>query len=112
MTRPDDPPPGILAEIAELIGFVSVEKLARELGGESVHVPKPQNLREGHALVQCLGMREAAIIAGTFGGEVVYIPSAREWVGRRMAARGTPSSVIARTLDVSRRTARRYRKAG
>ena len=111
MARPDDPPPGVLAEIAELIGPLMAEALARDLGGQSLHVPQPQNLRDTHVLARCLGLTDAATIAGTFSGECLYVPRARRWVAARMFARGCSAATVAQALNVSRRAARGYRKA-
>ena len=107
-----DAPPGILAEIAELVGLHLTEVLAIELGGKNVHVPLPAGMTKRNPLWMAIGPEGAAEIAGRFGREDIYVPRARRWVARRMFARGASAAEVARRLHVTRSAARGYRRGG
>lgn len=111
MARPEDPPPGVLADIAELVGDDAAERLAVALGGRDLYCVLARNVRAANALVGVLDADDARKVTERFTGETVYIPRARRWVARRMFDRGCGTTVVARTLGVSRSVARRYRKA-
>lgn len=104
-----DAPPGILAEIADLIGLHLTEVLAVELGGKNVHVPLPAGMTGKNPVWRALGPEPALEIAGRFAREDIYVPRARRWVARRMFARGASAAEVARRLQVTRSAARRYR---
>lgn len=68
--------PGILQEIAELIGLPEALKLADHYGGVRLYVPL--TIPEGHVLAELVGMEAARKLSDRFGGmEHFDIPKAR-----------------------------------
>ena len=104
--------PGILADLAEAVGAEAALDMALALGGESLHVPLPDNLRSGHPLAEAAGIENARRIAERFTGECLYIPKARRALVRRMARQGLGTAEIASRLGISKSAARRYRQGG
>ncbi len=67
--------PGILQEIAALIGLPATLKLAQKYGGVRLYVP--QLLPEDHVLVDLVGLEAARKLAEHYGGLVHFdIPKA------------------------------------
>lgn len=66
--------PGILQEIAELIGMAAMLKLVAKYGGVRLYVPK--TIATGHDLVELIGRQAAETLADHFGGEMLEIPKA------------------------------------
>jgi hypothetical protein len=110
--------PGVLAEIAEIAGGAAALQVADAKGGlEKVHIPLPGNLREGHWLVDAVGMNHAQAIARRLGGAKIDIPFG-PFAGQRKRthaairqgiAEGSSPAAIARATGVHQRTARRHR---
>ncbi len=100
--------PGVLAEIAELAGREAALKLALAMGGEQIHVPRPDNVKAGHPLAGAIGAPAAVLVSGRFAGESLYVPKARRALARHLHAKGTPKAAIAARLGVSIKTARQY----
>ena len=106
--------PGVLAEIAEVVGYRTAIALALEWGGEDVHFPKPDYLAQhpGHPLAQVLADEgTAALIAHHYGGGNVYVPQARGACTVALAADGLSPCEIATRLNLSPRSVRRYLRA-
>ena len=110
--------PGVLAEIAEIAGGAAALQVADAKGGlEKVHIPMPDNLRDGHWLVEAVGMNHAQAIARRLGGGKVDSPFGpfagqrkRTHAAIRQAIEGGSSPAeIARATGVHQRTARRHR---
>lgn len=102
--------PGILAEIARLVGDDAAERLAVARGGQTLHVPGARTLTETHDLVKILGERRAHMISAAYAGESLYIPRARKWVAMRMFDRGASANYVATRLGLSISAARTYRR--
>lgn len=110
MTGPAPPLPGILAEIAEAAGRGAAVEVALRFGGDPLHVPHPAHIGPGHPLAELVSLETARAIARRCGAGTVEIPLARKAVAAHLAAIGLTTPEIARKLNISRRTARRYRK--
>jgi len=103
--------PGILGQIAEVVGEETALKLAAEFGGRRLYVPvRP---RPGDALAQALGMDGAQKVARILAGHV-EIPVCRNWQLRRqlleLIKTDLPSAEIAKRLRCHERTVWRYRR--
>ncbi|GEC14268.1 hypothetical protein [Nitrobacter winogradskyi] len=111
--------PGVLAEIAELIGEAGALAIAARRGGTRVYFP--QKVPADHWLVACVGLKAAAMVSERFGGETCDIPlviggTYRQFI-RAIAERiheldGTGDShahEIAHRLGVTQRTVHRHR---
>lgn len=67
--------PGVLQEIAELIGLPGTLKLVEVYGGVRLYVPK--RMEQDHPLASLIGFDNAATLAATYGGELHFdIPRA------------------------------------
>ncbi len=100
--------PGVLAEVEEVAGRDAALKLALGFGGEQVHVPRPENVKAGHKLVDSLGAPAAFLVAGRFQGEQIYVPKARRAIVLDLHARGASARYIATKIGVSTRAVRQY----
>lgn len=69
--------PGILAQIAELVGEEAAHLVALANGGRRIYIPKPDNLKPGHWLVDTVGMDKARKIADAIGGGHIDLPLGR-----------------------------------
>lgn len=75
--------PGILQDIAELIGLPGTLKLVETYGGVRLYVPK--KIDAAHDLARLIGLEQATTLAETYGGELHFdIPRA---VAATLAAR-------------------------
>ena len=107
----DNPPlTGVLAGIEEIAGREAAVRLAETRGGQSIHVPRPEHLSDGHLLASAVGLRLARAIAARYSGEVIYVPMDRRAVVRHLAAMGLPTADIAARLRLSHSVVRRYRR--
>ena len=79
-------------------------------GDDGWDVPTRANTEAGADLALLIGAPAAAEVMRLLGGGAVAVPLARRHVAHWMVARGSSVSEIARTMRVSRRTARRYMK--
>lgn len=105
----DAPPlPGVLSEIEEIAGREAALALARHMGGQTVHMPKPGHLGTDHMLAAAVGAKAAKTIADRFQGEVVYVPIARRAEVLALAAEGLSNKEIAARLRISRRSVERH----
>ncbi len=105
--------PGVLAEIAALAGRDAALGIALHHGGDDGwDVPRTIEGAAGRALVGLVGAEAAAAIVGRFGGEALAVPLARRAVVEWLAEQGWSSAKIACRLNITRRTARRYRRHG
>lgn len=59
--------PGVLQEIAELIGLPGTLKLVETYGGARLYVPK--KIDAAHDLARLIGLDHATLLADTYGGE-------------------------------------------
>lgn len=66
--------PGVLAEIAELVGNAKALQVAAHAGGTRVYFPS--NVHPDHWLVQCVGLEDAGKILERFAGDTCDIPQA------------------------------------
>lgn len=85
--------PGILADIADIVGEDAALLVARAGGGRRVYIPKPAYLKEGHWLVDAVGMDKAHAIADAIGGGQVDLPQGPA------GGRAQTQRAIARALD-------------
>lgn len=104
------PLPGILAEVEAIAGRAAALALAEALGGETVHIPRAENLADDHCLVWAVGA-SAAAISSRYAGEKVYVPRARRALVLHLAAAGWPSRRIASRLGITSRAVREYQRA-
>ena len=103
--------PGILGDIADVAGHEAALRIAWQHGGDDGwDVPARANTEAGAELSMLIGAPAAAEVMRLLGGGAVAVPLARRHVAHWMVARGSSVSEIARTMRVSRRTARRYMK--
>lgn len=104
--------PGVLSLIADEIGIGCAIKLARARGGRYTFIPK--HPRPGQALVDIVGLEDAARISTLLGHGNVLIPCGNIGgaAGRRarieqMLSEGASFSTIAAEVDVHIRTVER-----
>ena len=110
-TGPQHPPlPRGLAEIAEIVGREAALDLAQHMGGRSIHVPRPENIRSTHDLAVAMGMEAAKAVAERFQGENRNVPMAKRALVFRLAAKGLTARQIADRLGITVHSARRYRR--
>ena len=111
--------PGVLAEIAELIGEAGALAIAARRGGTRAYFP--ERLSEDHWLIECVGPAAAQKISERFGGNASDIPlviggSYRQFL-RAIAKRvheldsdgGLCDGEIALKLGITDRSVRRHR---
>lgn len=103
--------PGVLADIAAVAGREAALSVALAFGGQTFYLPTSEWLaahpgRE-HPLREHLGAALAGV-AGRIGGETIYIPMATRACVVHLSAKGVDTSIIARRLRISEKTARRY----
>ena len=103
------PLPGVLAEIEELVGREKALDLALALGGQSIHVPRAENMASDHPLAVALG-GHAATVARRHAGECLYVPMARRELVVHLTAEGKGTADIAAILRISKSAVRRYRQ--
>lgn len=112
--------PGVLAEIAELVGDAKALQIAAHAGGTRVYFPS--RVHPDHWLVQCVGLDDAAKILERFAGDTCDIPQAghgsfaqfRRGIAQRiheLDGEDKSSKDIAREVGVSQRTIHRHRQA-
>ncbi|MGW1423640.1 hypothetical protein ACWAT4_26365 [Bradyrhizobium manausense] len=112
--------PGVLAEIAELVGNAKALQIAAHAGGTRIYFPS--KVHPDHWLVQCVGLDAAGKILERFAGDTCDIPQAGHGsyarFRRSVAARieqlegeDASSKDIARDVGVSQRTVHRRRAA-
>ena len=101
--------PGVLADIAEIVGRDAALALALALGGQSIHVPRPGGLHPDHPLFKALG-GAAEDIAAHYAGESLYIPHARRILVLHLSGQGRTAREIAGMLGISPRAVRQHRR--
>ena len=99
--------PGVLAEIEELAGREAALNVALVLGGQSIHVPRPDHMAADHPLPVALGAG-AAVVCERFQGESLYIPKARRALVRHLVEGGYGTAQITRLLGLTKQTVRQY----
>ncbi len=116
--------PGILQEIAELVGEAAAVAISSRFGGTRVYFPTAAKAHEGHWLWECIGLEAAKKLCDHFEvdgrGQRIEIPlyvggTFRQLV-RAIATRvheldqaGASSTEIVRKLGVTQRTVHRHR---
>lgn len=94
--------PGILGDVARLLGDGSAETFARAFGDDRFYIPKVKNLKETHPLVKTLGQKAAITIAEAMGGREYAIPTARWSLShhrvRVFRSKGWDAKAIAKAL--------------
>lgn len=70
--------PGILRELAELIGITGTMTLVDEYGGVRLYVP--MTLPEDHPLINLIGPENAQKVIEGYGGEKLEIPKAIDYM--------------------------------
>jgi hypothetical protein len=116
--------PGILAEIAQLVGEPAAVNIAARVGGSRVYIPA--TVADDHWLVECVGRAKAEQICRHFavdgGGQEIDVPIAgggayaqlRRAVARRIHELDLAKKSereIAKDVRVTGRTVRRHRRA-
>ncbi len=112
--------PAVLAEIAEVAGLVPAIQIAKAKGGQRVTFPA--KLKDGHWLIEAVGIDAARVICAHFatdvGGIDIDIPfgptSTRARRKRQISeliGQGKSANQIARVVQVDRRTVFRHKKA-
>ncbi|MQT13661.1 hypothetical protein [Segnochrobactrum spirostomi] len=106
--------PPLLREIAEVAGLTAARILGERYACLRKVVPEVRNVRDGHWLVEAVGMNAALAIARRMGGDTIEIPSMMINEGRRrrrrireLAGAGATRVEIARKIGVHRRTVQR-----
>lgn len=105
----DAPLPGVLAEVETVAGREAALGLALALGGQSIHVPRPENLHADHPLAVAAGAGAGAIVE-YFAGESVYVPHARSALVLHLTEIGHGTRQIAARLGISPRAVRQHRR--
>lgn len=104
--------PGILADIARLVGVPVALRFAETFGGQRVYVPRPRALDKGHAFVRGLGLRAARHLAEQFQGEYLKVPNARVELHalacRRLWLEGHSVNDICRITHLTRSRVQRH----
>ena len=103
----DEPLPGILAEVEEIVGREKAIRLAIQLGGREMHIPHPDKLRADHPIVAVTGIRRGRKIAERFNGVSVYVPHARREITIYMVQQGRTVKEISDMLQTSANTIRK-----
>lgn len=103
--------PGVLAEVARLVGVERALVLAEKWGGQRQYLPSAERLRPDHEICRILGRRAARLVCAQLGGAEVAVPSARAqrtaWRARELRRAGRPVTAIAEELGLSERHAQR-----
>ena len=105
------PLPGVLEEIADVVGRPTAIAMALAWGGREVHIPKPRHLARhpDHPLARLLEAEGTALrVSDYLGGCSVYLPRARRACAVHLAAGGATPVEIATRLALSPSAARRY----
>ena len=111
--------PGVLKEIAELVGNAKALQIAAHVGGTRVYFPS--KVHADHWLVQCIGLDATSKLLERFGGDTCDIPQAghgsfarfRRGIAehiQQLEGQDKSSKDIARDVGVSQRTIHRRRK--
>lgn len=104
------PPPAHVARFAEAIGPELTMKLLLALGGGELGISDRPGARS--RLVQIIGPDAARRLAARAHLLPRRIPLGNEWLARCLAAQGTPTAEIARTLRASDVAVRGWLKPG
>ncbi|WP_345935607.1 hypothetical protein [Tistrella arctica] len=96
--------PGILADIAKIVGVDAALRLAEAHGGTRLYIP--QDVQAGHELARVLGVQGAKLVCRSpLGGDTHAVPSAvpliRAIRARRLRAEGWSHGRIARELGIT-----------
>lgn len=99
--------PGLLQDIAELVGTTAAIAIARNLGGRPLYIPTEPRLRAAHPLARTVGLKRARLIARRWGGGSVVVPNAKVFLhwydARALRAQGRSLTEIATALRLSRK---------
>lgn len=105
--------PGELEGIAEIVGSEAALALAMSLGGRDIRIPKRQaTLREGHFLVDAIGMAAARELVEFYGGAALYIPEARRELAASLLNAGMTVADVSARIGRTPASVRRYRRQG
>jgi len=63
--------PGVLREIAELIGLPATMAIVQQYGGVRLYVPK--EITQDHPLIKLVGICNAVTLSDSYGGETLEI---------------------------------------
>ena len=102
----DEPLPGILAEVEDIIGREKTIRLAIQLGGREMHIPRPDRMDSSHPIAIEVGIRKARRIAKRYSGESVYVPHARKAITLYLLQQGRTVQEISEVLSVSKKAVR------
>jgi hypothetical protein len=106
-----------LGPIIDIIGLRKAMELFRVRKGRVAYIPKPENLKQGHWIVEAIGSKAASDLALHNGGNTIAIPNGvsinkvirdREIVAMRL--KGVPMIEVAKAFDISARTVREATK--
>jgi len=100
--------PGLLGEMARIVGVDVAIAVARRFGGRRLYIP--QKMKRDNLLAKAVGMKAASIIARHYSGDTFEIPSARHslrhYDARKHRAKGKSSAAIAEALGIGERQVR------
>ena len=74
--------PGVLIEVASVIGEAGAWSLVDRFGGREIQVPAPDRVQCGHPLAMALGLDAAKRFAQRFEGPRFLVPNGRYGVNR------------------------------
>lgn len=103
--------PGILSEIAEVIGEDQAERLAEALGGREIYLSR--NPGRNNVVASVIGHERTVLLARALGNDTIRLPMGarkRVSIGRRMLKERVPHSEISQKLHVHTRTVERWAK--
>jgi len=103
-----------LVSIAELVGVDVARKLLEKFSGIAIYIPKKENLKPAHKLVEAVGMEAATKLSLKMAGEHLHVPTLYYSVSKKSLIlddleNGFSSSEIARKHDVTAGYVRRVR---
>ncbi|MBF0214204.1 MAG: hypothetical protein HQM00_11695 [Magnetococcales bacterium] len=76
--------PGVLGEMAQLIGRENVKLVVERFGGMRVYVPKEvKKMRVQNRLAGLLGIEQAGLLSGRFGGQSIAVPMVAQFRRKR-----------------------------
>lgn len=109
MTNAPPPPPlpGVLAGIEEIAGRDAALRVAEELGGTRIYIPKGTRAVRRRDLSRQIGADALSALADLRGGEELEVPRARRAIIHHLAfIDPQPTNVIARRAAMSERKVR------
>ncbi len=107
--------PQSLLELADIIGFEAMAKLASSRGGQDVEIP--MELNENYLLCQIIGLEATKKMIDYYGYGRLYIAQGdfrgekgRRRLGMHLRSQGYSNAEVARICDVAIRTVKSWNK--